>query len=252
MPLVKREVVRMKYQFPIYTTPEPPCDYDCASLAEPELLLVLSSCNAPEHPCDGARARARPSMRAVPAMQSLGTRLYVSKMLGSLSRLSESLQAASAKEQVRFCPQKLPFFLLALDGRFNPAMLGHAATMLGKRHTRCNEPASKLIAWHQIFSRSYRYCHGIRTATYCRTLRIAASLRPYLVLSLKSIEHGKLRDRAITNRGGDTGGLKPYADDTRKQLFELARPVSLLGQVLALPCAWSGSDCSRGRAGSGL
>ena len=69
--------------------------------------------------------------------------------------------------------------------------------------------------------------------------------------TLKSIEHGKLRDRGITNRGGDTGGLKPYPEDTRKQPFESARPVSLLGQALALQCAWSGSDC-RGRAGSGL
>ena len=60
-----------------------------------------------------------------------------------------------------------------------------------------------------------------------------------------------LRDRGITNRGGDTGGFKPHPDDTRKQPFESARPVSLLGQALALQCAWSGSDC-RGRAGSGL
>ena len=42
-------------------------------LAKSELWLALSSSDALEHPCTGARARGPPSVRAAPAMQSLGT-----------------------------------------------------------------------------------------------------------------------------------------------------------------------------------
>ena len=45
----------------------------------------------------------------------------------------------------------------------------------------------KLSAWHQMLPRdSYRCCHGIRTATACRTLRVAASLRTYLAIDCRS------------------------------------------------------------------
>ena len=165
-------------------------------LAQPEPWLALSSSHAPEHPCAGARARGPPCAPRRRNLQHL-------KMSEIRKYLPLSFQAASAADLMRFCPCKLPFSLLALailplPGCF-ATLQKRRLLLLRLRNARnasrnalcaqlalCREPATKLSACHQMLSRdSYRCCHGIRTATACRTLRIAASLRPYLAIDCR-------------------------------------------------------------------